>query len=180
MTRSGICFEVVLGWRSHVVKFKKNRPKKCLWQILEKFLVIVLPIIEDQDLAVSAFSLFNYLVIQHLTVILGQDNEWLPKWTLFKITVNLAPKWPLIRKNHYQIDRYFQPKWPLFKPKLPLYVVRKLTVILVEKTVQNDRYLYQCDSFQMLLVSFPTKMTDNLLTHWITVILVPNNGTFGE
>ena len=85
----------------------------------------------------------------------GYQNERCSKLPLSKITVNLAPKWPLIRKNHYQIDRYFQPKWPLFKtkwplfkPKLPFYVVRKLTVIL-EINGQNDRYLYQCDIFQM-------------------------------
>ena len=33
----------------------------------------------------------------------------------------------------------------------------------------------------VILVSFPSKMTDNLLTRWITVILVriSNNGHFG-
>ena len=99
-----------------------------------------------------------------MTVILGQDDEWLPKWPLYqndrsfvqndhyfsflnnghfwhtKMTINSKKLWA---NHNSKIDRYFKPKWPLFQPKLSLYVGWKLTFILVETTVQNDRYLYQ-------------------------------------
>ena len=45
-----------------------------------------------------------------------------------------------------QNDRCGLPKWPLFKPKWPLYTEQKLMVILVEKIVQNHRYIYKRNS----------------------------------
>ena len=83
-----------------------------------------------------------------LSIKVKHQNDHYTKMTvlLYEMTV-IFPFWTTVifRKKYDQIDRYLKPKWPLFKSKWPLYVERKFTVILVEKTVQNNRYLYQND-----------------------------------
>ena len=108
-------------------------PKWPLYQN-DRYFIPKWPLFCTKMTVISRFLSNGHFGHTEMTVI--SKISW-PNWPLFKpkMTVKL-PKWPLLTKMtviYAQNDRCGFPKWPL-------YLQKKLTVILVKKIIQNDRY----------------------------------------
>ena len=96
-----------------------------------------------------------------MTVILGQDDEWLPKWPLYQNDRSFVQNdhyFSFLNNGHFWHTKMtinskkLWANWPLFQTKMTVIQI-KITVIcwteihghFGRKTVQNNHYLYQND-----------------------------------